>query len=53
MQPGSGTIDFVDLFGRLERAGFGGHYMCGWGSLDDMLVGRAYLLDRAREAEVA
>ena len=25
-----------------RRAGFRGHYMCGWGSRDDMLLGRDY-----------
>lgn len=52
MHPGTGTVDFVDMFRRVERAGFTGHYMCGWGSLDDMLTGRDYLLERAREAGV-
>jgi sugar phosphate isomerase/epimerase len=53
MPPGSGTVDFVDLFRRLEAAGFKGHYMCGWGSPDDMLLGRDYLVACARTAGVA
>ena len=53
MAPGSGTVDFVDMFRRLEAAGFKGHYMCGWGSRDDMLLGRDYLVACARAAGVA
>ena len=32
MHPGTGTVDFVDMFRRIEAAGFKGHYMCGWGT---------------------
>ena len=53
MHPGEGTVDFVDMFRRIERAGFTGHYMCGWGTLDRMLAGRDYLVDKARAAGVA
>jgi sugar phosphate isomerase/epimerase len=53
MAPGTGTVDFVDTFRRLEAAGFEGHYMCGWGSLDDMLLGRDYLVACARSAGIA
>lgn len=53
MHPGTGTVDFVDMFRRIEGAGFQGHYMCGWGSLEDMLAGREYLVERAWEAGVA
>jgi sugar phosphate isomerase/epimerase len=53
MHPGTGTVDFVDMFRRIEGAGFTGHYMCGWGTLDQMLEGRDYLVERAREAGVA
>lgn len=52
MHPGEGTVDFVDMFRRVEGAGFAGHYMCGWGTLDRMLTGRDYLVERAREAGV-
>jgi hypothetical protein len=27
--------------------------MCGWGTIDQMLEGRDYLVDRAREAGIA
>ncbi len=52
MHPGEGTVDFVDMFRRIESAGFAGHYMCGWGGLDQMLAGRDYLVERAAEAGV-
>jgi sugar phosphate isomerase/epimerase len=52
MHPGDGTVDFVDMFRRIEGAGFEGHYMCGWGTLDQMLAGRDYLVERARDAGV-
>jgi sugar phosphate isomerase/epimerase len=53
MHPGTGTVDFVDMFRRIEATGFKGHYMCGWGTIDQMLEGRDYLVDRAREAGIA
>ena len=43
LRPGEGDFDFVDLFGRMEAKGFAGHYMVAFGSLDDMLAGRALL----------
>lgn len=53
MHPGTGTVDFVDMFRRIEGAGFAGHYMCGWGTVDQMLEGRSYLVETASEAGVA
>lgn len=44
--PGNGIIDFTDMFQRVEATGFTGHYMSAYGSLDDMLRGRNYLVDR-------
>lgn len=52
MHPGTGTVDFTDMFRRIETAGFQGHYMCGWGSLDEMLAGREYLAARARDGGI-
>lgn len=43
LPPGQGDFDFADLFARLDARGFGGHYMNAFGSLDDMLAGRALL----------
>ncbi len=53
MHPGTGTVDFVDMFRRIEGTGFAGHYMCGWGTVEQMIEGREYLVERAREAGVA
>ena len=40
LKPGAGDLDFADAFRRIEGAGFTGHYMNAFGSLDDMLSGR-------------
>lgn len=53
MHPGTGTVDFVEMFRLIETAGFRGPYTCGWGSLDEMLEGRRYLAEKAKEAGVA
>ncbi|MDX2159275.1 MAG: TIM barrel protein [Hyphomicrobiaceae bacterium] len=50
MHPGTGTVNFVEMFRRIEGAGYRGPYTCGWGTLDQMLEGRAYLAAKAREA---
>jgi sugar phosphate isomerase/epimerase len=50
LRPGEGSIDFGDMFRRLEGVGFSGHYMNQFGSLQDMLDGRRYLVERASEA---
>ena len=49
MKPGTGNVDFGEMFRLIESSGFDGHYMNGFGSLDDMLEGREYLLERAVE----
>lgn len=51
-KPGEGTIDFGALFKKIEGLGYTGHYMNGFGSLDDMLIGRDYMLQRAQQAGV-
>jgi sugar phosphate isomerase/epimerase len=53
MHPGTGTVDFADMFRLIEGAGYTGPYTCGWGTLEQMLEGRAYLAGQAREAGVA
>ena len=53
MYPGEGIIDFASLFRRIEATGFRGHYMNAFGTLEDRLRGREYLLRIAREAGVA
>jgi len=47
MFPGEGIIDFTDLFLRIEAEGYDGHYMCNFGTLDDMLRGRKILGEAA------
>jgi sugar phosphate isomerase/epimerase len=53
LKPGDGNINFGDMFRRIEATGFRGHYMNQFGSLEDMLEGRKYLVARAAEAGVA
>jgi sugar phosphate isomerase/epimerase len=50
--PGKGNVDFGEMFRLIEGKGFRAHYTNAFGSLDDMLAGRDYLVDRAREAGV-
>lgn len=50
--PGEGTIDFGAMFAKIEGLGYRGNYTLGWGTLDRMLEGREYLLQRAAEAGV-
>ena len=52
MKPGTGNLDFGDMFRRVEGKGFKGHYTNAFGSLDDMLAARDYLVDRAKAAGV-
>ena len=40
LSPGDGDFDFPDLFSRLDKLGFTGHYMNAFGTLQDMLAGR-------------
>ena len=52
MFPGKGSIDFQALFSRLEGMGYTGHYTNGFGTLDDMIRGRDYLVAEAKAAGV-
>ncbi len=52
MFPGEGSIDFRALFTRLEGMGYQGHYTNGFGTLDDMVRGRDYLVSEAKAAGV-
>jgi sugar phosphate isomerase/epimerase len=47
LKPGEGTIDFPDMFRRLEGGGYRGHYMLAFGSREDMLEGRDVLVQAA------
>jgi len=53
LAPGAGDLDFADMFRRVEAAGFTGHYMNAFGSLDDMLAGRRRLVELAGAAGVS
>ena len=53
MYPGTGSINFGSLFSRLEGMGYTGHYTNGFGTIDDMIRARDYLVARAKEAGVA
>jgi len=50
--PGEGDFDFPGLFRALDAAGYAGIYTNAFGSLGDMLAGRDYLVERAREAGI-
>jgi sugar phosphate isomerase/epimerase len=52
LKPGAGDLDFGDMFRRLESGGFRGHYTNAFGSLDDMLAARTYLVAMAKAAGV-
>jgi sugar phosphate isomerase/epimerase len=52
LKPGAGDLDFGDMFRRLESGGFKGHYTNAFGSLDDMLAARGYLVAMAKAAGV-
>ena len=52
LQPGEGTIDFAAMFKRIEGMGFKGHYTNAFGSLDDMLRGRDYLVEQASSVAI-
>jgi sugar phosphate isomerase/epimerase len=45
--PGKGTIDFAAMFDQIEGAGYQGHYMLAFGSIEDMKSGRDALLQLA------
>jgi sugar phosphate isomerase/epimerase len=53
MKPGAGNLDFGAMFRSVESKGFKGHYTNAFGSLDDMLVARDYLVGKAQAAGVA
>jgi sugar phosphate isomerase/epimerase len=52
LKPGAGDVDFGIMFRLIEGKGFRGHYTNAFGSLDDMLAGRPYLVEKARAAGV-
>jgi sugar phosphate isomerase/epimerase len=52
LKPGAGNLDFVDTFRRIEAKGFKGHYTNAFGTLEDRLNARDYLVEKAREGGV-
>lgn len=53
LKPGTGDLDFGDMFRRIEGKGFRGHYTSAFTTLDDMLWARDFYVDKARAAGVA
>jgi sugar phosphate isomerase/epimerase len=53
LKPGAGDLDFADMFRRVEGKSFRGRYTNAFGSLDDMLSARDYLVQEARRGGVA
>lgn len=51
--PGQGNFDFGAMSRRIEATGFAGHYTNAFGSLEDMIEARAYLVAQACAAGVA
>jgi len=47
LKPGTGDFDFAHMFRRVEGKGFKGLYTNAFGTLDDMLAGRDYLVAKA------
>ena len=47
---GEGTIDFGQMFSLIEGAGYQGHYMLAYGSVEDMETGRRQLVEIAAAA---
>jgi len=52
LKPGTGDLDFGDMFRGIESKGFKGHYTNAFTTLDDMLWARDYLADAAKKAGV-
>jgi sugar phosphate isomerase/epimerase len=50
--PGRGDLDFGAMFRLIEGKGFRGAYTNAFGTLDDMLAARHYLVEQARAAGV-
>ena len=46
--PGEGNIDFADMFRRLEGSGYSGHYTMAYGSSDEKIASREWLIGQAR-----
>ena len=47
MIPGEGNIDFATMFQGVESAGYTGHYSMAYGSLDQKITSRDWLVAQA------
>jgi len=47
MFPGEGIVDFARLFERIEGDNYQHHYMCNFGTVEEMLRGRAWMANAA------
>jgi sugar phosphate isomerase/epimerase len=45
--PGEGTLDFANMFNRLESAGYKGHYSMAYGSDQERIDSRNHLISLA------
>jgi sugar phosphate isomerase/epimerase len=52
LKPGDGDLDFGAMFKLIEGKGYTGYYTNAFTSLDAMLAGRDYLVEKARAAGV-
>ena len=52
LKPGTGDLDFIDMFKRVEGRGYRGRYTNAFGTLEDRLNAREYLVEKARAAGV-
>jgi sugar phosphate isomerase/epimerase len=53
LKPGEGTVDFEGMFALIEGAGYHGHYMLAYGTIEEMREGRDQLAARAVRAGIA
>lgn len=53
LKPGTGNLDFGDMFQRIEAKGFKGHYTSAFTTLEDMAWARDFYVEKARAAGVA
>lgn len=52
LKPGEGNIDFAHMFKRLDELGYRGHFTNAFGTVDDMIEGREYLVRCAEKAGI-
>jgi sugar phosphate isomerase/epimerase len=52
LKPGAADVDFGAMFSLIEGKGYRGHYTNAFGSLEDMVAARPYLVEKARAAGV-